>query len=122
MRRRRHIPGTFSLQRKLEQRIASFVGKENAIIFPMGYGTNSTSLPAIAGPVRNERAEHEAREMNLIVPNGACAQGGLIISDSLNHASIVVGCRTSGAKIKTFKHNGTNPRSSIRSACSVVVV
>jgi 7-keto-8-aminopelargonate synthetase-like enzyme len=34
------------------------------------------------------------------------AQGGLIISDSLNHASIVTGCRTSGAKIKTFKHNG----------------
>jgi serine palmitoyltransferase len=35
-------------------------------------------------------------------------QGGLIISDSLNHASIVTGCRTSGAKIKTFKHNGAH--------------
>jgi serine palmitoyltransferase len=32
-------------------------------------------------------------------------QGGLIISDALNHSSLVVGARASGAKIKVFKHN-----------------
>jgi len=78
---RRAETGTMTLHKELERRVARFVGKEDAIVFAMGYATNSTSLPAIAGP------------------------GGLIISDSLNHASIVVGCRTSGAKIKTFKHN-----------------
>lgn len=73
--------GTMDLHKVLETRVANFVGKEDAVVFAMGYATNSCSLPALAGP------------------------GGLIISDSLNHASIVTGCRTSGAKIKTFKHN-----------------
>lgn len=73
--------GTMDLHRTVEQRIAEFVGKEDAIIYGMGYATNSTSIPAIVG------------------------KGGLIISDTLNHASIVVGCRSAGAKIKTFKHN-----------------
>jgi serine palmitoyltransferase len=51
------------------------------MIFGMGYGTNSTTIPALVG------------------------KQDLIISDSLNHASLVNGCRTSGAKIKVFKHN-----------------
>ena len=33
-------------------------------------------------------------------------QGGLIVSDSMNHASLVLGSRLSGASIRTFKHNG----------------
>jgi serine palmitoyltransferase len=61
--------------------ISKFVGKPEAMIFGMGYATNSTTLPALAG------------------------KGSLIISDSLNHASIVNGCRDSGAKILVFKHN-----------------
>ena len=55
---------------------------EDAIIFAMGYATNSTTLPAIVG------------------------KGGLIISDANNHASAIMGCRASGAKITIFKHNG----------------
>jgi len=47
----------------------------------MGFATNSTLIPCLVG------------------------RGGLIISDSLNHSSIVSGARTSRAKIKTFKHN-----------------
>jgi serine palmitoyltransferase len=73
--------GTMDLHKKLEQRFAEFIGKEDSIVFGMGYATNSTNIPAIVG------------------------RGGLIISDSLNHASIVMGCRNSGAKIKVFKHN-----------------
>lgn len=73
--------GCTDLLKTLEQKIAKFVGKEDAMIFGMGYGTNSTTISAL------------------------CGKGDLIISDSLNHASLVFGCRASGASIKVFKHN-----------------
>ena len=38
-------------------------------------------------------------------PHDALQQGGLIISDSLNHSSIVNGARGSGATIRVFQHN-----------------
>jgi serine palmitoyltransferase len=40
------------LHRKLELRMADFLGKEDAIIFNMGYATNSTSISALIGKVR----------------------------------------------------------------------
>ncbi|GAM19483.1 hypothetical protein SAMD00019534_026580 [Acytostelium subglobosum LB1] len=69
--------------RLLEQETARFVGKEDALVFEMGFATNSGSLPAIIG------------------------KGGLIISDSLNHASLATGCKNTGTKIKVFRHNDT---------------
>jgi len=68
-------------QRELEHTIAEFVGKEDAIVMPMGYATNSLILPALAGK--------------------RC----LFLSDGLNHSSIVTGLRTSGATIRVVKHN-----------------
>uniref|UniRef100_A0A7R9U0T7 serine C-palmitoyltransferase n=1 Tax=Pinguiococcus pyrenoidosus TaxID=172671 RepID=A0A7R9U0T7_9STRA len=47
----------------------------------MGYGTNATVLPAL------------------------CGKGDLIVSDKLNHSSIVNGCRASGAHVRSFAHN-----------------
>jgi serine palmitoyltransferase len=44
-------PGTTDIHSELERRVANFVGKEDAVVFAMGYATNSTSLPALAGPV-----------------------------------------------------------------------
>jgi serine palmitoyltransferase len=73
--------GTSDLTMEVEREIASFVGKEDAMIFSMGFSTNATSFPALVGP------------------------GCLIISDELNHASIRVGARLSGAVIKGYKHN-----------------
>ena len=73
--------GTTALHRTLEERVAAFVGKEDAVVFNMGYGTNSTTVPALVG------------------------KGDLVVSDELNHASIVNGCRASGALIRSFKHN-----------------
>ena len=67
--------------RQLEAKVAKFVGKEDAVVFNMGYGTNSTTVPALVG------------------------RGDLIVSDELNHSSIVAGCRASGALIRSFKHN-----------------
>jgi len=73
--------GNSELHKEAERRIAEFVGKESAMIFSMGYGTNSTTIPAL------------------------CGKGDLIISDSLNHASLVAGCRNSGATVRVFQHN-----------------
>ncbi|CAL5327479.1 unnamed protein product [Camellia sinensis] len=73
--------GTTTLHTKLEEYVASFVGKPAAIVFGMGYVTNSAILPVLVG------------------------KGGLIISDSLNHNSIVNGARGSGATIRVFQHN-----------------
>ena len=73
--------GTTDLHLQAEALVARFIGQEDAIITSMGYATNSTTIPALAG------------------------KGSLIISDELNHASIRVGVRISGASVRTFKHN-----------------
>lgn len=75
--------GCTAIHKELEQRIAEFVGKESAIIFEMGYATNSTTIPALV------------------------KKGGLVLSDCLNHASLVMGLRASGATVRLFKHNDT---------------
>lgn len=74
--------GYSTLHRQMEQRIAKFIGKEDAICFGMGFVTNSSIIPAIA---EGEKT--------------------LIISDSLNHMSIVTGARHSGCRIKVFTHS-----------------
>lgn len=73
--------GTTILHKELETLIASFVGKPAAMVYGMGFATNSTTIPALIG------------------------KGGLIISDSLNHSSIVAGARASGSKVAVFQHN-----------------
>lgn len=75
--------GVSRVLRDLEQRTAQFLGKEDCVIVAMGYATNSSVIPCVVG------------------------KGCLIISDSLNHASVIHGCRASGAKIKPFEHNDT---------------
>lgn len=87
--------GDTDIHRKLEEEIASFVGKPAAIINPMGFATNALTIPGIVG------------------------KGDLVVSDSLNHASIIVGARSSGASVKVFEHNDPKSlesllRSSIR--------
>ena len=62
----------FQVHKKLEETVARFLGKEAAFVFNMGYGTNSTGIPALLG------------------------RGSLIVSDALNHTSIVNGARASG--------------------------
>lgn len=73
--------GTTDLALEVESRIANFVGKPAAMVFSMGFATNATSFPALIG------------------------KGCLVISDELNHASIRVGLRLSGAVVQCFKHN-----------------
>ncbi|MBE3585156.1 8-amino-7-oxononanoate synthase [Desulfofundulus thermocisternus] len=73
--------GNFNLHRQLEKRIARFKGTEDAIIFNTGYMANLGVISALAG-----------RE-------------DLVISDQLNHASIVDGCRLSRATVRIYRHN-----------------
>jgi hypothetical protein len=70
-----HLAGTSAIHRELEQLVAQYIGQEDAITFGMGFATNAASIPAIAGP------------------------GSLVLSDALNHTSIVAGVKASGAKV-----------------------
>lgn len=44
--------GTTSIHRQLEQEVAEFIGHDDAIVFNMGYGTNSVTVPSFMGKVR----------------------------------------------------------------------
>ncbi|CAF2151069.1 unnamed protein product [Rotaria magnacalcarata] len=73
--------GTLMQHRKLESLLAEFLGTEDAIAFGMGFATNALNIPSLVG------------------------KGCLILSDELNHTSLVLGSRLSGATIKVYKHN-----------------
>jgi len=76
----RSIAGTLSLHVELEKRLAAFKGVEAAITFQSGFNANLAALPALVG------------------------KEDVIYSDRLNHASIIDGCRLSGAKIVAYDH------------------
>ncbi|HUA64031.1 MAG TPA: glycine C-acetyltransferase [Verrucomicrobiae bacterium] len=76
----RTISGTMSLHMQLEERIAAFKHVEACVVFQSGFAANAGTVSAILGP-----DDH-------------------IISDELNHASIIDGCRLSKAKIHVFPH------------------
>jgi len=92
---------------ELEKLVARFVGKEDAMVFGMGFGTNSTGLPALIGKVPLALAFITSSNFCVVDQQRVVIQGGLIISDANNHSSLVAGARSSGAKVKVFKHNGS---------------
>jgi glycine C-acetyltransferase len=76
----RSIAGTMDLHLKLEERLARFKGVESAITFQSGFTANLATIPALVG------------------------KEDAIISDELNHASIIDGCRLSRAPILRYAH------------------
>ena len=76
----RTISGTMDIHMELERRIAAFKNVEACVVFQSGFAANAGTVSAILGP-----EDH-------------------IISDELNHASIIDGCRLSRAKIHVFPH------------------
>jgi len=76
----RTISGTMALHNELERRIAKFKHVEACVVFQSGFAANAGTVAAILTP-----EDH-------------------IISDELNHASIIDGCRLSRAKIHVFRH------------------
>jgi glycine C-acetyltransferase len=76
----RTISGTMRLHLELEERIARFKNVEACVVFQSGFAANAGTVAAILGP-----EDH-------------------IVSDELNHASIIDGCRLSRAKVHVFPH------------------
>ncbi len=76
----RTIAGTMELHLELERRLAAFKGVESAITLQSGFTANLAAIPAVVG------------------------KDDAVFSDELNHASIIDGCRLSGAKIIRYAH------------------
>ena len=76
----RSIAGTITLHLEFERRMAAFKGVEDALYVQSGFCANQAAIPPLMG------------------------KEDVIFSDRLNHASIIDGCRLSGAKILVYEH------------------
>jgi glycine C-acetyltransferase len=76
--------GTFDITRKLELKLAELKGCEDAIVFTSGYSANVGAITALLRPT------------------------DVVILDKLDHASIIDGCKLSGASIEVFRHQDMN--------------
>ena len=78
--------GTLDIHKALEAKVAKFLHKDDAIIFGMGFATNSTNLPALLGKV-SERALGLLSWLNMAFPNGECismnASGNIVLKEHL---------------------------------------
>ncbi|MFB6614064.1 aminotransferase class I/II-fold pyridoxal phosphate-dependent enzyme [Streptomyces sp. NPDC085524] len=77
----RALAGTTPLHEELEAEVAKVAGREKALVFGSGYAANTGTVGAIVGP------------------------GDTVFIDKYDHASIVDGCKLSGAKVVRFRHN-----------------
>jgi len=76
----RSIAGTLTLHTELERKVAEFKGVEDALYVQSGFCANQAAIPPLVG------------------------KEDVIFSDRLNHASIIDGCRLSGARIVVYEH------------------
>ncbi|MCX6394125.1 MAG: 8-amino-7-oxononanoate synthase [Solirubrobacterales bacterium] len=76
----RLVSGTMTVHRRLEERLAEFEGTESALLFGSGYLANTGVIAALA------------------------QAGGVVLSDELNHASLIDGCKLAGAETVVYKH------------------
>ncbi len=76
----RTIAGTMRIHMELEEKIARFKGVEACVVFQSGFAANAGTVSSILG------------------------KDDFILSDELNHASIIDGARLSRAKVKVFRH------------------
>jgi len=77
----RFLNGTNDLHEKVERKFAKFVNKEEAVLFTTGHHSNLGAISSLAG--KNE----------------------ILITDKLDHASIIDGCRLSFGEMVRFRHN-----------------
>ncbi len=75
------VSGRTDWHARLEQQLATFEGAEDAILFPSGYAANLGVVSAFAG------------------------EQDTIFCDRLNHASLIDGCRLSGARLRIYRHD-----------------
>ncbi len=89
----RFLNGTLALHGELESRLASFLGKETALVFSTGYQTNLGTLSALLG------------------------RDDVVICDKEDHASIVDGCRLALGRMRRFEHNDPEDLDRVLAAC-----
>ena len=77
----RLLNGTTPLHVELERELAEWMGTEDAIVFTTGYQSNLGAISALLEP------------------------GDTVICDAGDHASILDGCKLSGARLRPFRHN-----------------
>jgi 8-amino-7-oxononanoate synthase len=80
----RLVTGSIELHAELEAELAAFTGFEAALVFASGYAANIAAVTALSVP------------------------GGLLVSDALNHASLIDGCRLSRAAKEIVPHGDTD--------------
>lgn len=76
----RLVSGTTSLHRELEAAVADWLKSESAVVFSSGYHANLAMVRALAG------------------------KKDVIFSDAFNHASLIDGCKLSGARVRVYSH------------------
>lgn len=74
------VNGRGTLHRRLERELADFEGTESALLFPTGFAANVGVIGSLV------------------------SKGDTVFSDQLNHASIIDGCRLSGAAVSVYPH------------------
>ncbi|MGH1568770.1 MAG: aminotransferase class I/II-fold pyridoxal phosphate-dependent enzyme [Nitrosopumilus sp.] len=79
----RLVSGNDESYKKLEESLAKHKSQQSSLIYPTGYMANLGAISAIA------------------------KKGDLILSDELNHASIIESCKLTDAKVSIYKHNNT---------------
>jgi len=77
----RLVSGNDDLYKTLEKKLAKHKSQKASLVYPTGYMANLGAIPVIA------------------------KKGDLVLSDELNHASIIEACKLSGAKVLVYKHN-----------------
>lgn len=87
----RLVSGTLPPHRELETALAAFKGTEAALVFSSGYLANIGLLPSLIG------------------------SGGLVLADRLCHASLIDGCRLSGADFHRYRHRDLDHLASLLS-------
>ena len=80
----RTIAGTMEIHMELERRLAEFKNTEAVVVFQSGFAANAGTVSAVLG------------------------KDDVVVSDELNHASIIDGCRLSRAVIKVFPHKNVD--------------
>ncbi len=85
----RLVSGNMTLHEELERKIAEFKGTEAALLFPTGYMANLGALCALV------------------------SKEDIVIGDKLNHASIIDGCRQSGATFRVYPHKDVSQLESL---------
>jgi 8-amino-7-oxononanoate synthase len=90
----RLISGHMQPHRELEEAIAAWKGSEAALCFSTGYQANLGALTALTG------------------------EGDVVLSDALNHASLIDGARLSRAEVRVFRHNDVEHLEHLLAGCA----